>query len=443
MRTALLTVILIPLIAAALVHPWIGALTWTWVSLMSPHRLTFGFTYGAPVAMLVAIATLIGVVVTRDRRKLTMMPVTWCLLAFVAWMCVTSLTAVHPSLIGEMFSKVMKIQFMIFVTLLVLHGKRHIDLFVWVVVISLGFYGVKGGIYTVLGGGVGRVWGPPGSFIAGNNELALALTMTVPLMNHLRVTATHRLVRWGMLAAMVLTAFSILGSQSRGAFLAIMAMGLYLWRYSGHRFGFALLLIPFALGLIAFMPDAWMERMRTILEYEKDTSATGRINSWIMAYNLAMARPTGGGFEVITPYLFSLYAPNPASVKAAHSIYFQVLGEHGFIGLALFLGVWILTWRTGTVIRRKVAGVPDLAWAGSLAAMVHVSLVGYAVGGAFLSLAYFDLPYNMMIIVVMLKLYVDERLAAPRDATTPTPAAAPKLASGTVASRLERFRGSP
>lgn len=424
MRTALLTAMLAVLLPAAVLHPWIGVLTWTWISLMSPHRLTFGFTYNAPVALAVVVATMLGLLVTQDRRKLLMAAPSWCLLAFVAWMCITSIFAVHQNLIGEMFSRVMKIQFMVFVTLLVLHTRRHIDLFVWVIALSLGFYGIKGGIYTVLGGGAGRVWGPPGSYIAGNNELALALTMTVPLMNYLRVISTQRWVKMGLLAAMVLTAFSILGSQSRGAFLAIIAMAAYMWRYSGHKFGFAVLLIPFAIGLVMFMPEAWMERMRTILEYQTDSSATGRINSWIMAFNLAVARPIGGGFEVITPYLFGLYAPNPASVRAAHSIYFQVLGEHGFFGLALFVTIWLLTWRTANSIRRRVKGVPELNWAAQLAAMANVSLVGYGVGGAFLSLAYFDLPYNILIVVVLLKHHVESVLQArPAVATGQAPAA--------------------
>jgi hypothetical protein len=41
--------------------------------------------------------------------------------------------------------------------------------------------------------------------------------------------------------------------------------------------------------------------------------------------------------------------------------------------------------------------------------MVQVSLVGYAVGGAFLSLAYFDLPYNMMVMVVLARKWVENR----------------------------------
>ena len=43
---------------------------------------------------------------------------------------------------------------------------------------------------------------------------------------------------------------------------------------------------------------------------------------------------------------------------------------------------------------------PELRWAYDLAAMIQVSLVGYMVAGAFLSLAYFDLFYLLVAIVV-------------------------------------------
>ena len=141
--------------------------------------------------------------------------------------------------------------------------------------------------------------------------------------------------------------------------------------------------------------------MATIGASDVDGSAQGRINAWMMAWNLAVARPIGGGFEVITPELFARYAPNPLDIHAAHSIYFQVLGEHGFVGLFLFLLLWWSVWRWAG--RLRVTGrtsTPD-AWARQLGGMIQVSLVGYLVGGAFLSLAYFDLPYNLLVLAVV------------------------------------------
>jgi probable O-glycosylation ligase (exosortase A-associated) len=419
MRTVLLSLVFVALVPLAIVKPWIGIMTWTWVSMMNPHRLTWGFLQSFPVAAVVGGATLIGLVLTRDRRMPPINAVTLTLLAFVLWMCFTALFAAHPSEIGTMFSKVMKIQLMIFVTMALIYKREHIEIFVWVIVVSLGFYGIKGGIYTLLHGGSGRVLGPPGGFVAGNNELALALTMIIPLMYYLRTRAEQAWLRHGLLGAMLLSALAILGSQSRGALLAIVAMAFYLWRHSQRKLVSGMVLATIAAAMLSFMPLAWESRMQTITNYERDTSAMGRINAWQMAYNLAKDRITGASFDTAEKDLFARYAPDPTKVRAAHSIYFQVLGEHGFIGLGLFLLVWFFTWRTATWVNRNARRIPGMESASRLAAMAQVTLVGYFVGGAFLSLAYFDLPYDLLAVVVLLRSLVEARLKEQRTATAP------------------------
>jgi probable O-glycosylation ligase (exosortase A-associated) len=428
MRDITLFAIVFSLLPMALVHPWVGTMLWTWISIMNPHRLTWSYAYNFPFAALVAGTTLIGFVVTRDRRPFPLNAVTVTLIVFVLWMCVTSLFALYPHLIGEMFRRVMKIQLMVFVTLCLLFTRRHIEIFVWVLAFSIGFYGLKGGVFTLLGGGEFRVWGP-GGFIEGNNEMALALIMTIPLLQYLQRTLPQRWMRLAMVLSMVLCALAALGSHSRGAFLAIAAMGLFLWWRSPHKLQYGVALVFVAVTLVAFMPANWKERMETIETYEQDRSAMGRINAWTMAYNLAKDRPLGGGFEVSTRETFARYAPNPRDVHAAHSIYFQVMGEHGFVGLGIFLLFWFFTWRCAGWVYRNAGDGEDTRWARELAAMVQVSLVGYFVGGAFLSLAYFDLPYDLMIVAVVLRRLVQEKQAAEqrapqRVAVDPAPVAA-------------------
>jgi probable O-glycosylation ligase (exosortase A-associated) len=145
-------------------------------------------------------------------------------------------------------------------------------------------------------------------------------------------------------------------------------------------------------------------------------------------FNIARDRFWGGGFDIYNADVLSRYkdSPDTALVRAAHSIYFQVLGEHGFVGLALFLTFWALVWGTAAGVKRRARGDPQTQWAAQLADMCQVSLVGYGVGGAFLSLAYFDLPYDMMILVVVARRIVADgaRRAAPVPARGAPPAAA-------------------
>lgn len=399
MRDLLVLMAVVGAAVYALVHPYVGILAWTWVSIMNPHRLGWSFVVNFPVAMLIAGCTVLGVFITRDRRQWPLAAPVVVLVVFVVWMCITSIFGLYP--IGEMFSRVMKIMFMVVLAMAVLTTRKNIDQLVWVLVLSLGFYGVKGGVFTVLTGGTFRVWGPTGSFIEGNNEVGLAITMTIPLMRYLQLISTGKWIRRGLGAAMVLSALAALGTQSRGTLLAIVAMAGLLWVRSEHKAVSGVVIAGLGLALVAFMPAQWEQRMQTIDPARLDLSALGRLNAWAMAWNLAKDRPIGGGFEVTTPELFARYAPDPNDIHAAHSIYFQVLGEHGFLGLILFLLLWWMVWRWAGRMRRDGQMNAELGWVRHLGSMIQVSLIGYLVGGAFLSLAYFDLPYNLVVLVVI------------------------------------------
>jgi putative inorganic carbon (hco3(-)) transporter len=306
----------------------------------------------------------------------------------------------------------MKIYFFILVAASVVNSRKHVDFMIWVIVVSVGFYGIKGGIFTILSGGGARVYGPPGAgFMSDNNAISVALVMTIPLMFYLRSISPSKWVKLGLLGSIGLSAMAVLGSQSRGAFVAVSAMVLFTWLKSKSKVvtgALLLVLFPVAVG---FMPDTWTSRMRTIENYEQDGSAMGRINAWTMAFNLANDRPlVGGGFEIYSPAVFAKYAPDPNDVHAAHSIYFQVLGEHGYVGLFIFMSIGVAAWvRTRRIIAAS-ADNPDSAWAASLARSVQVSLIGYAVGGAFINIAYWEIPYYEIIgIMVVDKLMSDAR----------------------------------
>jgi probable O-glycosylation ligase (exosortase A-associated) len=193
-------------------------------------------------------------------------------------------------------------------------------------------------------------------------------------------------------------------------------MGVFLWLKSKHKIRIALLFILAVPVMLAFMPERWDARMSTISTYEQDASVMGRFNAWGMAFNLAKDRPfVGGGFEIAEIGTFARYAPDrdfPVSdmPRAAHSIYFQALGEHGFVGLGLYLLFAFLTWRSGDWIIRNTKNLSGYQWASALASMIQVSLVGFATGGAFLSLLYFDVPYYLMAAMVATRILVEKEL---------------------------------
>jgi probable O-glycosylation ligase (exosortase A-associated) len=418
MRDIFITVVIFGLLPFIMWRPHIGVLVWTWLGLMNPHRLAWGFAQEMPFAFIVAVVTLVSLVISREPKKLPMTRESVTILLLLAWMLVTTIFSVYPELAWYKLQQVSKILLMIFVSLILMQSKERINQLVWVMALSLAFYGVKGGIFTITTGGSFHVRGPPGTFIGGDNEMGLALIMTIPLLRYLQLTTRRYWLNQSLMVAMILCALAAVGSQSRGALLGIVCMGAFLWLKSRNKFVTGLLAVVAVFVVLAVMPEQWHARMSTVQTYEQDASAVGRINAWTMAFNLAKDRPFGAGFESFQPYLFKLYAPKPDTVHDSHSIYFQMLGHHGFVGLALFLLLALMTWRTASWVIKRARGDPEQRWAADLAAMVQVSLVGYATAGAFLGVAYFDLYFALITVVVLTKMVLMSDKAA-RKATRP------------------------
>jgi probable O-glycosylation ligase (exosortase A-associated) len=411
MRDLIITMIVFGAVPFMLTRPYVGIMVWSWLGYMNPHRLTWGFAYNFPFVQVAALCTLASLFINKEPKRFPWTTTTILWLSWVAWMAFTTLFAQVPEDANAELIRSIKIQMMVLITYLVIRNKHQLNMLIWTIVVSLGFFGTKGGAFTLATGGSHMVWGPPGSFIEGNNELALALLMIVPLMRYLQLESENKWVRRGTGVAQVLTLFSIVGSYSRGAFLGASAMGLMLWLKSKNKILIGISIIVCVSLVWSFMPQAWFDRMNTISTYEEDGSAMGRINAWWFAFNLAKAHPiVGGGYQAFTPELFLQYAPIPDDFHDAHSIYFEVLAEQGFIGLSIFLALGLSAFLAGSWILRNTKNIDSLRWANTLAAMLQVSLLGYAVGGAFLGLAYFDLPYHLISLIVITQVLVKEEL---------------------------------
>ncbi len=413
MRDILLTLVVLGALPYVLKNAYKGVLLWSWLGYMNPHRMTWGFAYSFPFAQLAALTTLVALPFDKGRKGIPITSVTVCWFLLVLWMNLSTLFAFNPEEAYSEWDRAMKIMLISFVTVMLMQDEKRLNALVWTIAFSLGFFGIKGGIFSILTGGNYLVFGPAESFIRDNNALALALIMTLPLVRYLHLQATHRYVRLALLGSMGLIFLSIMTSHSRGAFIAGAAMVMYIWLKGRQKLkvGLAiLLLLPFT---FFFMPDHWFERMGTISTYQEDDSAMGRINAWWFAFNLAKDHPlVGGGFNTFTPELFRIYAPEQEDFHDAHSIYFEVLGEQGFVGLGLFLALGALSLLTARRTAKMAKQYPQLLWARDLASLVQVSLVGYAVGGAFLGLAYFDFYYHLVAIVVVLQAIVRQQIAA-------------------------------
>ncbi|MEH6813774.1 MAG: putative O-glycosylation ligase, exosortase A system-associated [Motiliproteus sp.] len=423
MRDILTTAIFVYFIIQVPKKPYIGLLLMAWLTYMSPHRLGWGFAYNLPFYQAATIFTLACTLHHWSTGKLKptpIGPVTVVLIIFILWTGITTIAAEYTDFAWISFKKFLKIQVGIFLTLVLIDNKEKLLKLVAVIALSIGFYGIKGGIFSIQNAGNYRVWGPSGSFIQGNNELALALLMILPFIYLIYTQANKPWIKWSTTIAFLLILASVLFSYSRGAFLAMATSMCFFWLHTNKKLPLALLFVLFISVSIPFIPQAWYERMNTIETYDEDESALGRINAWQMAFNVAKDRVTGGGYEQWSRPMFTIYAPDPTDVKDAHSIYFEVLGEHGFPGLGLFLLFYFLAWREGSKAAARAAGHIELEWARTLVYMSKASLVAYASGGAFLGLAFYDLPYHVVTIVLITSHLVNQQQRPAQNASMNT-----------------------
>jgi len=208
-RSIALFIELVVLLPIVLVRPFVGVLIWSWISFMNPHRLVFGGLGGdMPWAMITFCATALGCFLGREPKRFPVNALTVQICLFLVLITVTALFALAPwQNVLDKWEMVFKVFLFLLVTAALLTDRDRIHALIWVMAISLAYFGIKGGGFTLLGGGAGRVYGPPTSMLRDNNHLATALLVSLPLMNYLRVESKHAIIRWGFIGAMTLSLF--------------------------------------------------------------------------------------------------------------------------------------------------------------------------------------------------------------------------------------------
>lgn len=414
MRDIVVTLAVFSTLPLIVYRPWLGVLVFAWLSYMNPHRLAYGFASDFNFAEIVAITTILAFAVSKESKRLPITPVTVILLLFAAWVSFTTIFAINSEEAFGKWSKFMKIQAMALLTFFLINTKKRLNYLIMAIAASIAFYGVKGGLFVGLSGGSYRVFGPEQSFIADNNQLGLALIMTIPLLRFFQLQTERMWIRYGLGFTIVLTLAAILGTYSRGAFLALSVMLVLLWFRSRRRLMLGIFGVA-ALGvLLAALPEKWFDRMHSIGGYEEDASAMGRLDAWLLSLRVAADRPiVGGGFLVHESHdAYAKYNPSAGSWgRASHSIYFEVLGEHGWIGLTIFLALGLLSLTSCGWVRRRTRDDPELKWAYDLGSMLQVTLLGFATAGLFLNLATFDYFYHVVAAVVITRVLVEKSLA--------------------------------
>jgi putative inorganic carbon (HCO3(-)) transporter len=422
MRDLLLFIIIAISIPISFFRPYFGILMWTWITFFNPHRYTWGFMYNFPIAAVIAVPTLIGCLFTSNINKQILKRETLLLAGLWIWFCITFFHAMQvPLFEGHILDaklewiRVSKVLLITLTMILLVTTHQRLKSLVMVTAMSFGLLAIKGAIFGFRTGGESRVWGPPDSFIADNNSFALAVNMSLPMLLFLARDEKRRSYQWLLYLAFACGVLSVVLTYSRGGLLGLAAVLFAISMKSRYKLISAFLVAMTFFAVITFAPPQWMNRMSGMARGGVDMSGQQRLVSWGTSWNFALDYPiTGGSFNALPDVeIFQRYQNEPLPggflSSGPHSIYFQVLEEQGFVGLALYLLLVACCWASLVNLRRKAQRSSSAQWVVPYTHMIEVSLFGFLVSGAFLGLANFDLFYQLVAMVIVLKIiYQDE-----------------------------------
>ncbi|WP_020655391.1 putative O-glycosylation ligase, exosortase A system-associated [Massilia niastensis] len=430
---------LLPLMLYAMAkRPFIALGMWVWTALFFPNGWVYGPASSLRYNLLFSLVTILGYLIMKHKPKFQPGALGMFVVAFFLWTTASTVTGIGPpDVMWEIWSRFAKIVLLFIFVLLIVEKKLHVDFLLWCVVLSVGFYANLEASKFILSGGGHKIAGMSGHVLGDRNELSIAFCMTLPICYYLLGDYGKRstLVRLGLLGTIALLVLGVVGTQSRGGFIALLALAGYLFLKSERKILMGILGIALIAVVAHLASDEWTGRINTIETASEDASFMGRVVAWKLSFILAMDNPLlGGGFKSLEyspnwialsnhffsyPWFYTGDAlPNPEIARAAHSVYFQVLGEHGFVGLALYLAILSSAFfKAGSVARRaRRVGAPD--WVRSMATMLQLSIFTFALGAAALSFAYFDLIFALIGVVLVL----DKRILPAL-----TPASAPAV----------------
>lgn len=417
MRDLLLVGFLFVAIYFCFKRPFLGIAAWAWIALMAPANWAFGFSNSFRLNLTIVVVTFLSYLFVHKEKKLAFNGLSFWVLMFAIWTFISSLSSVSSAFALDYWNQFIKVLLLYFFISLVLTKKLHIDTLIWAIVLAISSYAAMEAVKVVLSGGNHQVTGRSGALMD-RNDFAVAVNMCLPLILYLIYVSKHYYLKLGLWGLFFGNIVAIVGTGSRGGFIGLAILAVAFWWKSKRKVLWLLLAVLVLPTAYQYTPEHWRERQSTIqTAATEDGSFIGRLWAWKISVMIARDNPlTGGGFRAVQyPVMWNSYAPftpdfgpietppipPTLSPKAAHNIYLQVLGDHGFAGLFIF-GMILLSSLWINRRNRKLAVKHNQQWCVQLSNAITLSLIGYGVTGNNVSLAYFDLLYAVSGIVAVI-----------------------------------------
>ncbi|MDO6824575.1 putative O-glycosylation ligase, exosortase A system-associated [Marinobacter sp. 1_MG-2023] len=384
--------------------PYLALYTVIFIDILKPQNLSYGFLANASLSLL--LTSILAFSILINIKKLVLpkkIGITILLIFFVFWITYTTSIAQFPGPAWFKYDYVIKTIAMTIVIPFIINTRLKMEIVVCAMVVGVSYYVVIGGVRTALGqGGYGMPLVPTrlgDSEIVETSTLSMIAVFTIPLLiyirNHSLFRNKIRFLKHICIFLIACCLLTILGTYARTGLIGLFILFFLFFLSSRHKLKIAVGSVVAAACILVFVSDDYLSRMQTLENATEDSSALGRILVWKWTIDYVKDRPiTGGGFDSFRANTGQLnqYLPNSTNIeikettpKAFHNVFFEVLGEQGYIGLLVYMLLIYRSWYLNWKLSRDENCESSLR---NLATVLHQIIIIYCVCGMFIGVAY-------------------------------------------------------
>lgn len=430
MRSLLLLVISAYFFILALRSRLAGLYVYWWYAIFRPHDWDWAgviASYKLPLvaALLFVIPSLFQQKFPRFKHPIAKLIVFWFILVIIADL-INGCGDVLMIRTGTVAILLM-LFFVVFLTERIIENKKDLFWLICIIAISIGFHSGKGGIGAMLSGANLYDSNILSGLFSGSNAYALGTGMLLFFMifSYRQINSKYvfaDLSKWyckpimitGYKFALLLiifgTFYNIIALQSRGSFLATTIGIIIFISFQKYRFRiFSGIFIVLAM-ILAFapLPEGYIERIQSSFadEEERDQSAASRPHYWYTARLMAASNPLGVGPGCFPKY-YSQFDPTYGDYgvfRSVHSSHFQILADSGYLGVIIWIILFIVSYRTLFKLKKLVLNEINSSdkqkfYIDLLNTLICTQTV-FLIGGSFYEYAYNDIIWLVLILVI-------------------------------------------
>jgi putative inorganic carbon (HCO3(-)) transporter len=403
MRDLIFACCWVVLFPAVFLSAHVGVLLWIWVALSTPNLMLYDFLSTFPFNKVIAIITFLVILFKPEKKnfyadKIVIFYSIFIIIGFLS----NYMSTEYYTSSEDIYEKILK-EYALFIVITGVMTTRHrLHVTVLTFCISLAVTGAFEAAAYVVSGTSHKVLGAGG--LGDNNGIAVAMLMAIPLCYYVISYSEVRLMRIAFTILLFCDVLTVIATFSRGGFLGLVVLGIFLVLNARQKTPIIAAAVLVVLFMTFLAPEEILARLGSIQDADSNGSFLGRVVAWKVNLLAALDHPLiGVGFSAAArPDIWSHYVPMISSIGiidtpmvpptplVAHSIFFQVLGDTGFIGLFCFVSVILAAIVYCFSIVRRCKGRPDLLWASDLARLLRVTIIVYTAAGSALSFSYFE-----------------------------------------------------